>query len=50
NTASTGATDTIAIGDAVLLKNGDSIVFDIDSRSGSTFTFSLIEFILIKLT
>ncbi len=50
NTASTGATNTIAIGNAVLLKNGDSIVFDIASQSGSSFTFSLIEFILIKLT
>ena len=50
NTASTGATNTIGIGDAVLLKNGDSIVFDIASQSGSSFTFSLIEFILIKLT
>lgn len=50
NTASTGATDTIQVGDAVILKNGDSIVFDIDNQSGSTFTFSLIEFILIKLT
>lgn len=50
NTASTGVTDTITVGDAVLLKNGDSIVFDIDSESGSQFQLNLTEFILIKLT
>lgn len=50
NTASTGATNSVNIGVAGLFKNGDQIVFDVNAASGNSFTISLIEFILIKLT